>query len=135
MLGVLFIISPLSPLSLLSLSLLSLSLLSLSLLSLSLLSLLSHHPHHHFTPYHPFFLGKLSPLTVTLSLFLNSHLPLPDPIIMHACMQDRTVSDDLLLEVIVFCGTTALDEKCADLLLQANVHYQLIALIRGMASY
>ena len=48
------------------------------------------------------------------------------------CVQDVGVQDDLLLQVVILCGTFALDEKCAGLLVEAGVPDLLITILKGM---
>ena len=42
------------------------------------------------------------------------------------------MKDDILLEVIIVCGTFSLDEKCAVLLVQAGVPELLITVLKGI---
>ena len=48
--------------------------------------------------------------------------------------QDPNVEDDLLLEVIIVCGTFSLDERCATLMVQAGIPDLLITILKGTHS-
>ena len=48
------------------------------------------------------------------------------------CVQNPAVKDDILLEVIIVCGTFAVDEKCAAVLIQSGVPSILIAVLKGV---
>ena len=41
------------------------------------------------------------------------------------------MKDDILLEVVVLCGTFSLDEKCAGRLVQAQLPALLITILKG----
>ncbi len=50
-------------------------------------------------------------------------------------LQDPSVKDDMLLEVINVCGTFSLDEKCALLLLQEGLPDLFLSILKGTAFY
>ena len=45
--------------------------------------------------------------------------------------QDPSVQDDILLEVVMLCGTFSLDEQCASLLVKAGLPDLLISILKG----
>ena len=45
--------------------------------------------------------------------------------------QDPEVPDDLLLEVVVVCGTFCLDEACAAMFVEAKLPDLLITILKG----
>ena len=49
-------------------------------------------------------------------------------------LQNSSVQDDTLLEVINVCGTFSLDEKCARLLVQEGLPDLLISVLKGKQS-
>jgi len=46
-------------------------------------------------------------------------------------MQDVGIKDDLLLGVIVLCGTASLDPDCSSLLVQSGIPDLLITILKG----
>lgn len=46
-------------------------------------------------------------------------------------MQNPSVQDDTLLEVVNVCGTFSLDEKCARLLVKEGLPDLLISVLKG----
>ena len=51
----------------------------------------------------------------------------------HECIQqDPSVEDDILLEVVMLCGTFSLDEQCATLLVKAGLPDLLITILKGV---
>lgn len=46
-------------------------------------------------------------------------------------MKDPGINDDMLLEVVVMCGTFCQDEACASMLVQAGLPALLIACLKG----
>ena len=46
-------------------------------------------------------------------------------------LQDPSVEDDILLEVVMLCGTFSLDEHCATLLVKAGLPDLLITILKG----
>ena len=46
-------------------------------------------------------------------------------------MKDPSVQDDILLEVVMLCGTFSLDEHCATLLVKAGLSDLLITILKG----
>ena len=45
--------------------------------------------------------------------------------------QNPSVQDDILLEVVMLCGTFSMDEQCAKLLIQSSLPDLLITILRG----
>lgn len=76
---------------------------------------------------HSLILPLLTPHSLILHLLIlvSSHPPSSPP------LQDPSVKDDILLEVINLCGTFSLDEKCAGLLVQAKLPDLLVTLLKG----
>ena len=46
-------------------------------------------------------------------------------------LKDPSVEDDILLEVVMLCGTFCLDEHCATLLVKAGLPDLLITILKG----
>ena len=82
----------------------------------------------------PFHYQQITGQYVTPFLLLLSHCSLSlYSIPQFACPppQKKDIQDDLLLEVVILCGTFALDEKCACLLVEAGVPNFLITILKG----
>ena len=54
-------------------------------------------------------------------------------LIIFTCVpvKDPSVEDDILLEVVMLCGTFCLDEHCATLLVKAGLPDLLITILKG----
>ena len=46
-------------------------------------------------------------------------------------MQDPKIKDDIILEVVIVCGTFSYDTKCAELMVEAGLPQLLIDILKG----